>query len=76
MFIGAYGSDPGTGESAGAAYIINGDNDGKNWLVVQKLVASDSSSSAYFGREVAIRNGTIAVGADGESRLGENTTDI
>jgi hypothetical protein len=67
---GAYGSDPGTGESAGSAYVINGDDNGKNWLVVQKLVASDSDQSAFFGREVAIRNGTMVIGADGDSEAG------
>lgn len=50
--------------------MINGDNDGKNWLVTQKLIASDSSQNSFFGRAVAIRNGTIAIGADGESEAG------
>mmetsp|Transcript_25839 Transcript_25839/g.43585 ORF Transcript_25839/g.43585 Transcript_25839/m.43585 type:complete len:525 (+) Transcript_25839:87-1661(+) len=65
--VGAYGSDPGTGESAGSAYVVNGDNQGNNWLVVQKLVASDSDQNSFFGRKVALRNGTMVIGADGDS---------
>lgn len=38
--------------------------------MVQKITASDSSQNSFYGREVAIGNGTIAIGADGESAAG------
>ncbi len=66
---GAYGNNPGTGESAGSAYVIEGDDD-NNWVVVQKLVASDSAQSSFFGRSVDVKNSIIVVGADGESSEG------
>lgn len=72
MSLGAYGSNPGAGESAGSVYVANCDDNGKNWLIVQKLVASDSSQNSFFGRAVAIHNGTVAIGADGESGAGKH----
>ena len=50
--------------------MISSEDNGKSWMVVQKLVASDSSQDAFFGRAVAIRNGTLAVGADGDFEKG------
>lgn len=52
-------------EISGAAYIL--EFDGNNWNEVQKIVASDRKANAYFGYDVAINNGYIAIGAPGES---------
>ncbi len=50
----------------GAVHIFSKDGSG-NWVHVQKIVASDGNSQAYFGCSVSIDNGLIAVGAYGDN---------
>ena len=49
---------------AGAAYIYERANG--NWNEVQKIVASDRTSSSAFGDAVSINNNRVVVGAPGE----------
>lgn len=59
------GSDEEDG-TKGAVHIFTKDGSG-TWVHQQKIVASDASSTAYFGGSVSMSNGTIAVGAYGEN---------
>jgi hypothetical protein len=62
--VGAYGSDPGSLSSAGAAYIFERNAGGTNaWGQVQKLTASDKAKNAYFGTSVSVAGDVALVGA-------------
>jgi len=54
-------ADNNTMNNAGAVYVFKNDNG--IWIQHKKIVASDRSSSDYFGVEVAISNRIIVVGA-------------
>ena len=66
--VGAYGDDD-NGTRSGSAYIYEKEINGA-WIQTTKLLASDASEYDYFGRSVAINDGTIIVGAyqDNDSR--------
>jgi hypothetical protein len=61
IVVGAYGDDE-AGSSAGAAYVFEQDGGGI-WRERQKLLASDAGSGDWFGQAVAVRAGTVVVGA-------------
>jgi hypothetical protein len=76
--VGAYDEDHDTNGNnemtdAGAAYIFEIDNNG-NWTEVQKIVASDRSSSDAFGLRVAVNNNRIVISSpfDYEDENGQN----
>lgn len=50
----------------GAAYIYEKDSNG-NWMLAQKIIASDRSDGNYFGFSVAICGNYAAVGAFGQN---------
>ena len=58
--IGAFGDDDG-GNSAGAAYVFG--FDGEAWQQEDKLVPSDPTSLAQFGRAVSLDGDHVLVGA-------------
>lgn len=61
-------SDDDNGPQAGAAHVYR--FDGLSWLPEQKLLASDGSSSDYFGLSVSVDQDLILVGAPGDSDNG------
>jgi len=62
--VGAYGDDDG-GSASGSAYIFT--SSGGSWSQAAKIVASDASSSDYFGGAVSGLSSTVAiVGAYGD----------
>jgi hypothetical protein len=67
--IGAYLDN--NGSDSGSAYIFR--FDGSNWAEEDKLLASDSNESDYFGRSVGIWGDTAVVGATGDDDMGEGS---
>jgi hypothetical protein len=67
--IGAYGDDD-LGNLAGSAYIFR-DNGIGAWQQTAKLAAADGEESAYFGRDVAIHEDIVLVGAHRDDERGE-----
>lgn len=61
-------------EDAGSVYIFR--RVGDTWVQQQKIVASDRAYRQYFGRNVAIENDLIVVGADGNDIEGEQGRDV
>lgn len=77
IIAGAYREDDDadgevTLSNAGSAYVFERGTEGE-WNEVQKLVASDRGASDNFGTAVAISDGRIIVGSNGEdeNELGE-----
>lgn len=66
--IGAAG-DNGRGTNAGAAYVFE-QQQIDQWFERQKLTASDASSLAHFGVDVALLDNLILIGAYGSSQSG------
>jgi hypothetical protein len=62
--VGAYGEGNGTGLNKGAVYIY--ENQGGNWVQIQKITASDDENYDRFGWSVAIDDSLIVVGAYAE----------
>jgi hypothetical protein len=62
--IGALWDDD-NGLNSGSAYVFERDDDGR-WIQGAKLLAGDGTAQDVFGRDVAISDGTIAVGANGD----------
>ena len=60
--VGAIG-DLGTGDESGSAYVFV--RTGTNWTQSQKLRASDPQQAADFGREVALSDNVLVIGAPG-----------
>ncbi|MGI9013261.1 MAG: FG-GAP repeat protein [Phycisphaerales bacterium] len=67
---GAAGDDD-NGTVAGAAYVLR--HVKSQWLVTQKLLASDGEAGDNFGHAVACDSDTIFVGALRDDDLGENS---
>lgn len=66
--VGAVG-DVTNGLSSGSAYIF----DAITGTQLSKLVPSDGSFGDIFGRSIALGNGVVAVGADGNDDNGQNS---
>lgn len=60
IVVGARLADVAAGDS-GAAYVFKKESTG--WTEIDKLNASDGAAYDWFGRDIAIKNGTIIVGA-------------
>lgn len=73
IVIGAYGDNE-IIDMAGAAYVF--EKSGTDWNISQQLIASDGETSDLFGYSVSIYNETIAIGARGESDMGENAGSV
>lgn len=58
--VGAFGDNEG-GDLGGSAYVF--EYDGVSWSQTAKLAHNSGSGSVRFGREVAVGDGVIAVGA-------------
>ena len=70
LVVGAIGDDD-NGSHSGSVYLFARDQGGAdNWGEVQKITASDGAESDDFGRSVAIGDGTLVVGADGDDANG------
>jgi hypothetical protein len=61
--VGAYLSDPGSTNNAGAAYIFTRATDG-TWTQEAKLTASDKAMNAQFGLSVSLNGDRALVGAN------------
>jgi hypothetical protein len=53
--------DDDNGNNSGSAYIFK--RSGKNWVELDKLIASDGTETAYFGNSVSISGGYAIIGA-------------
>ena len=53
--------DADNGNFSGSAYIFK--RSGKNWVELDKLIASDGTETAYFGNSVSISGGYAIIGA-------------
>jgi hypothetical protein len=70
VVVGA-GSEDGSGDGRGAAYVFERDSGGAgNWGEVKKLTASDAEDGDWFGGSVAADGDTIVVGASYEDGMG------
>jgi len=68
LFIGVPGDDESAISSVGSVYIYNRNQDGaNNWGFVKRIIASDYSISAQFGKAVAADGDTLLVGAFGDN---------
>ena len=68
VIVGSPGDDNIFYQASGSAYIFERDHGGEdNWGELQKLIASDISSSDSFGISVAIHGDRAVVGARGNS---------
>lgn len=70
IVVGADGNDE-MGSSAGAVYVF--DRKKGAWGFTDKKTPPDGSKLHFFGVSVAIHNGTIVVGADGDDGEGTNS---
>ena len=62
--IGAERDDSDSGDSdSGSVYLFGIDNNGL-WQQLAKLVAPDEETNAFFGSEVSLNGGTLAIAAD------------
>ena len=64
IVVGAYNDDD-KGSNSGSAYVFekSDSSDATSWTQAAKLTADDGAVDDYFGRPVAISDGTIVVGA-------------
>ena len=63
LVVGAIGDDD-NGTNSGSAYVFARQANG-SWRQHQKIVASDGTQEAHFGRSVAVSGFTAVIGADG-----------
>jgi cysteine-rich repeat protein len=70
VVVGAWADDDKGGDS-GSAYIYT--SDGVNWLLQQKVVASDGAGSDHFGFALSISDETLVVGARYDDDKGSNS---
>lgn len=68
IVCGAFGNSDFNQSEVGSAYVFQRMSNG--WIQQQELTASDAAPLARFGLAVALSDGTIAIGADGDSELG------
>jgi hypothetical protein len=68
--IGAHRDDVGANQDQGSVYVFTGG--GTEWILQQKLTASDGTSQNDFGASVSIQGDTIFVGAPAKT-IGQNT---
>ncbi|QDU65385.1 FG-GAP repeat protein [Engelhardtia mirabilis] len=71
VVLGAHLQDD-NGNSSGAAYVYERQNDG-TWLETAKLLASDGVASDYFGYSVAVSGDNIVCGAWLDDDFGSGT---
>ena len=71
IVVGAYGDDD-KGSASGSAYVFekSDSSDATSWTQAAKLTADDGAVDDYFGRSVAISDGTIVVGANADDDKG------
>ncbi len=76
LVVGAYNDDD-LGSNAGAAYILDRNedysNDGWGYDKVAKILPDDGVASDFFGYSVAISNDTVVVGAYQDDDLGTSS---
>jgi len=68
--VGAW-LDSDNGPSSGSAYVYR--NTGSQWILENKLTASEGEPSDYFGISVAISGGAIVIGAPGVDDFGADS---
>jgi hypothetical protein len=68
VVVGADKADVNGNNDQGAAYVFI--RSGKNWTQQTKLIASDSMPGNWFGKSVALYEGTVVVGASGADIAG------
>ncbi len=67
LVVGASQDDSGANVDQGAAYVFT--RSGTVWTQQPKLTASDGAANDFFGSAVALSDGTVLVGADGDESL-------
>jgi len=72
--VGARWDDHSGGFDAGSVYIFERNEGGpNNWGQVRKITASDPGSSDLFGVSLALQGNTLAIGAEGQDKNGNQT---
>ena len=68
-------TDDDKGSASGSVYLfqMSSSGDASSWTQVAKLTADDGAKHDYFGYSVAIRDGTIVVGAGGDDDKGSHS---
>ena len=74
--VGAYRENINSRGSAGAAYIFEKNNSDSSWNQVNKIIASNPTTGAYFGSSVAIDGSFAIIGAEGMDSEGLPTAYI
>ncbi len=67
IVVGAFLDDD-SGRQSGSAYVFRFDPEAVEWVLEDKLLASDGEPSEWFGSSVAISGETLAVGAPGSDQ--------
>lgn len=80
IVVGVYSEDESEFEAAplmnaGSAYIFERDDEG-DWLQIQKLDASDRTTGDHFGRDVAIDDNYLVIGAEQEDLNEDGDFDV
>lgn len=65
VLVGATGEDA-CGTNSGAAYLYEPVDGSDEWALTAKLIASDCEAGSFFGRSVALEEGTAVVAASHE----------
>lgn len=68
LIIGSYWDDNENGHDAGAAYIYHFNEN--EWILEDKLIASDGTDNDYFGCSVSIYNDYAIIGAYSDDNFG------
>lgn len=71
VVVGAYRDDVGDDDNAGSLYVYQ--NQGGSWPQVSHLSASDASSGANLGDQIAISGSVILAGAPAANPMGTNS---
>ena len=71
MLVVSSWRDNHAGSYSGSAYIF--EYNGSSWVEVQKLTASDATSSQNFGYSASISNNRVIIGASGDDAIDINT---
>lgn len=67
LVVGADAENVNGNEHQGSAYVFARPTPQSSWLQEKKLTASDGASGDFFGRSVAVSDGTVVVGAQGDA---------
>ncbi len=67
LVVGADAENVNGNEHQGSVYIFTRPTPQSSWLQQKKLTANDGASGDFFGRSVAVSDGTVVAGASGDA---------